>query len=114
VLPYTLIGIAFLIAWFFVGKYSYRFVINKKAAAILGNMVALIVLLLILYQEVILGQYWSNQLGIATQFYYLPLISIASIFTGIFHTMTPTYIVAFLMMCISFYFGCRSNKSHTK
>ncbi|HBQ85445.1 MAG TPA: hypothetical protein DD811_03055, partial [Syntrophomonas sp.] len=30
VLPYKLIGIAFLIAWFFVGRYSYKFVSNKK------------------------------------------------------------------------------------
>ena len=96
VLPYKLISIAFLIAWFFVGRYSYKFVSNRKVATILGNSVALIVLLLILYQEVILGQYWPNQVGIATQFYYLVLINIASVFTRMFHTMPAIYITAFI------------------
>lgn len=114
VLPYKLISIAFLIAWFFVGRYSYKFVSNKKVATIWGNSVALIVLLLVLYQEVILGQYWPNQVGIATQYYYLALINIASVFTRMFHTMPATYVTAFLMMCIVFYWGCHTNKHYTK
>ena len=110
VLPYKLISITFLIAWFFVGRYSYRFVSNKKVATIMGNSVALIVLLFILYQEVILGQYWTNQVGMATQFYYLPLINLASVFTRMFHTMPATYVTGFLMMCIVYYLGCHTNK----
>ncbi|MFI3168153.1 MAG: hypothetical protein R3Y32_08585 [Bacillota bacterium] len=112
--PFTLFGILFLIAWFLFGRYSYKLVDNKKLAIVLGNLVALIVLALILYQEFILGQYWSGFVGIATQFYYLPLIRIVAVFTGSFHTLSPTYIVAFLIMCIVFYFGCQTSKHHTK
>lgn len=114
VLPYKLIGIAFLIAWFFVGRYSYIFVSDKKLATLLGNSVALIVLVLILYQEVVLRQYWLNQIGMATQLYYLALINVASVFTRMFHTMSATYITAFLMMCMVFYLGCHTNKHYAK
>jgi hypothetical protein len=114
VLPYELIGIAFLIVWFFVGRYSYKLVGTRKAATILGNSIAFIVLLLIIYQEYIHGQYWMNQVGLATQFYYLPLISLAFIFTRMFHTMPPSYIAAFLMMCIVFYLGCHTSKHYIK
>ena len=113
VLPYKLIGIAFLIAWFFAGRYSYKLVETKKTATILGNAIAFIVLLLIICQECVLGQYWPAPVGTATQFYYLPLLGLASMFTSMFarmfHTMVPTYIAAttaFLMMCIVFYLGC--------
>jgi hypothetical protein len=73
VLPYKLIGIAFLIAWFFIGRYSYKLVGTKKVATILGNSIAFIVLLLTIYQEYVLGQYWTTQIEAATQFYYLPI-----------------------------------------
>lgn len=113
-LSYKLIGITFLLAWFFWGRCSYRFVNNKKVATILGNSFALIVLLLLIYQEVILGQYWYNQVGCATQFYYLPLIGLASVFTKMFHTITATYVTAFILMCIVFYLGCHTSKHYTK
>lgn len=114
VLPYKLIGIAFLIAWFFAGRYSYKLVETKKTATILGNAIAFIVLLLIICQECVLGQYWPGPVGTATQFYYLPLLGLASMFTRMFHTMVPAYTVAFLMMCIIFYLGCHTSKQYTK
>lgn len=114
VLPYKLIGTAFLIAWFFAGRYSYKLVETKKTATILGNAVAFIVLLLIICQECVLGQYWPGPVGTATQFYYLPLLGLASMFTRMFHTMVPTYTAAFLMMCIIFYLGCHTSKQYTK
>lgn len=120
VLPYKSIGIAFLIAWFFAGRYSYKLVETKKTATILGNAIAFIVLLLIICQECVLGQYWPAPVGTATQFYYLPLLGLASMFTSMFarmfHTMVPTYIAAttaFLMMCIVFYLGCHTSKQYT-
>ena len=114
VLPYKLIGIAFLIAWFFAGRYSYKLVETQKAATILGNTIAFIVLLLLICQECVLGQYWPAPVGTATQFYYLPLIGLASMFTRMFHRMVPTYIAAFLMMCIVFYLGCHTSKHYIK
>lgn len=114
VLPYKLIGIAFLIAWFFAGRYSYQLVETKKTATILGNAIAFIVLLLIICQECVLGQYWPGLVGTATQFYYLPLLGLASMFTRMFHTMVPAYTTAFLMMCIIFYLGCHTSKQYTK
>lgn len=114
VLPYKLIGAAFLIAWFFAGRYSCKFVGSEKAATIWGNAIAFIVLLLIIYQEYILGGYWSAPVGVATQFYYLPLLGLAFMFTRMFHTMPPAYAAAFLMMCVVFYLGCHTSKHYIK
>ncbi len=87
---------------------------DKKLATILANTVGFIVLVLVLYQEIFMGQYWANQIGIASQFYFLPLLSIAFGFTTIFQTMSATYIVAFSMMCMAFYLGCYASKRYTK
>ena len=38
----------------------------------------LVMLGLVLYQEVVMGQYWSNLFGFGTQMYFLPLLSIVS------------------------------------
>lgn len=113
-LPFKLISIAALILWFLIGRYSYKLADTKTEAAVLGNAIAFVVLLLVLYQECILGQYWFNQLGAASQLYYVPFFGLAYIFTGMFHTMPSTYIAAFLMMCIVFYLGCLTSKKYTK
>ncbi|MGX8795731.1 hypothetical protein ACR6HW_06525 [Fusibacter sp. JL298sf-3] len=103
VLPYKGIGIAFLIAWFFVGRFSNKLVENKKSAFLIGNAMAFAVLLLLLYQVVILGHYWSNVVGVATQFYYLPLVGLMALFARI--STALVYGVSFLAMCAVFYCG---------
>ena len=114
VLPYKLIGVLFLILWLLIGRYSYKFVLNIKESVFIGNVIPFLVLLLVLFQEIILHQYWDNHIGIAGQFYYIALAGFASSFTRLFSTMSATYIVSFLMMSAVYYLGCRTRKNHTK
>lgn len=112
VLPFKLIGIIFLAFWVTVGFNSVKFEKGLLKAAIIAHMPALLVLLFIMYQEIILGQYWSNLFGMATQFYYLPLINISSSAVGMFLFLTPRAIpiwlvnlIAFLLMFAAYYLG---------
>lgn len=49
-----------------------------------------------------------------TQFYYLPLLNLASVFTRMLPSMLFVYIVAFAMMCAVFYWGCTVSKRYFK
>ncbi len=105
VLPYGAIGIIFLIAWFGLGLITYHLADSDKEAIVIVHLVAFVDLLLILFQEVVLKHYWYNQIGIATQFFYLPLVNIAGKFAFFFHRIYWIYVVAFAFMCIAFYLG---------
>ena len=112
VLPFQIIGLIFLAFWVTVGFISYKFETSLLKSAVIAHLPALLMLLFIMYQEIILGQFWSNLFGIATQFYYLPLINISSSVVGIFLSLTPwtihiwsASIIAFLLMFASFYLG---------
>ena len=69
-----------------------------------------------MYQDMVLEEYWSNLLGLATQVYYLPLINLSSfIFSytmtgGLFVQMSTATVVAFLLMYGSYYVGCYLKK----
>ena len=112
VLPFKMIGLIFLAFWLMVGFISYEFEKTLLKSAVIAHLPALLVLLFIMYQEIILGQYWSNLFGIATQFYYLPLINISSSVVGIFLSFTPWTkhiwsgcLIAYLLMFASYYLG---------
>lgn len=105
-LHYTLVNLFCLAIWFLLGMFLHSLASTKIKAAAIANCPAFIVLLLILFQEVVLGQYWMNIVGIASQFFYMPFLYLTFRITPMFHTMSPTYIVAFCLMCIVFYWGC--------
>jgi len=112
ILPFQLIGLIFLAFWVTIGFISYKFETSLLESAVIAHLPALLMLLFIMYQEIILGQFWSNLFGIATQLYYLPLINISSSVVGIFLSLTPwainiwsASIIAFLLMLASYYVG---------
>ncbi len=109
VLPFKLIGLIFLAFWVTVGFLSYKFVKALLKSSVIAHLPALLMLLFIMYQEIILGQYWSNWFGIATQFYYLPLINLSSSVVGIFSSSIKgiwlVSLIAFLFMFASYYLG---------
>ncbi|HBG39752.1 MAG TPA: hypothetical protein DDW58_11060, partial [Clostridiaceae bacterium] len=80
---------------------------------IIANLPAFLVLLLNLYQEIILGQYWLNIFGAATQFYYLPLVNLSAPFTFWSHDFWTVYIIEFLLMFASYYAGAYLKKRST-
>lgn len=105
VLPYGAIGIVFLIAWFVLGLATYNFIISDREAIVIVHLFGFVDLLLILFQEVILKNYWFNQIGTATQFFYLPLVNVAEAFTFFSSRIYWTYVVAFVLMCAAFTLG---------
>ena len=117
IIPFQLIGLIFLAFWLMVGFISYKFEASLLKSAVIAHLPALLMLLFIMYQEIIRGQFWSNLFGIATQLYYLPLITISSSIVGIFLSLTPwainiwsTSIIAFLLMLASYYIGYHIKK----
>lgn len=112
VLPFKLIGSIFLVFWVLVGSITCKFDKTPYHSAVIIHLPALLVLLLIMYQDMILGQFWSNIFGLATQFYYLPLINISSFIVGggLYVQMWTASIVAFFLMYGCYYLGCYFNK----
>ena len=105
ILPFNLIGIFSLAIWTFIGYKTYEVGKPLLESAIIVNLPAFLALLLNLVQEIILGRYWFNVFGVATQFFYLPLISLSSTFTFWSPYLWTVYIVGFILMFVSYYMG---------
>lgn len=105
ILPYKLIGITFILFWGFIGFKTCGFGKTPLGSAVIANLPAFFVLILNLYQEIVLGQYWFNIFGIATQFYYLPLINLSSTFAFWTPYVWVIYIAGFLLMLASYCTG---------
>jgi len=116
ILPFRLLGILFLVFWVWVGFITCKYAKTPYHSAVILHLPAFLVLLLIMYQDIVLEEYWSNLLGLATQFYYLPLINISSFISsfiitgGLYVQMSTAMIVAFLLMYGSYYVGCYFKK----
>lgn len=112
ILPFKLIGIIFLVFWILVGFITCKFEKTSYLSAVTIHLPAVLVLLLIMYQDMILGQFWPNMIGLATQFYYLPLTNISSFIFGggLYVQMWTASVMAFLLMYGSYYLGCYLKK----
>lgn len=120
VLPFKLIGFIFLAFWVIVGFIGFKFERTLLKSVVIAHLPALIMLLLIMYQEIILGQFWSNLLGMATQFYYLPLVNISASVVGVFSFLLSgmkglgsASLIALLLMFTAYYVGYYLNKYRT-
>ena len=87
--PYFLFGVAVIAAWFVFGMISVLFAASRKEAVLLLNAPAFLILLLLLFQEWILERMWLNQIGFATQIFYLPLVRFGIVIGG----MLPRFIL---------------------
>lgn len=68
----------------------------------------LFMLALVLYQELVVGAYWPNFVGFASQMYFLPCLSFASLIVSPLMDVVrvwPMYIVTFIAMFIVSYLG---------
>jgi hypothetical protein len=104
-LPYGAVGITFLIAWFGLGVATRRLLDSDRKALAIVHVPGFVALLLLLFQEVIQGYYWANQVGTATQFFYLPVLNIAGKFTAFSPRLYWTYILGFALMTVAFSLG---------
>ena len=105
--PTTIIGIIFLAFWGFLSFQAGKMEKDIKSAFFLLNGPALLVMHLILWQEVIRQSYWKGILGVYTQLFYLPLISIGFSLTPWSGRIWPAYIMCFLLMSAMFVLGYR-------
>lgn len=114
-LPYKLIGIVFLVFWFMIGFITYNFEKTPLKSAAIANLPALLMLIVIIFQELVLGKYWMNLFGAATQFYYLPVVNISGSIQRIFSFLIPglvinmwsTFLIGFFLMISSYCLGSR-------
>ena len=92
-LPSTLlIGIGVIAAWFFLGMLSAKMLGNKTQALILLNASASLFLTLIFIQEVIVGHFWFNIMGVVPQFFYMPTLGIGMAISS-FVPFSNTFII---------------------
>lgn len=106
-LPYGWIGVSMLVIWFGLGMLARPLGESAFQSAMVVHIPGLLVLALILYQELVLGQYWLNAVGFATQLFFLPLIYLSGIITFFASAMSAVYISAFLLLFTAFWLGGR-------
>jgi len=109
-LPYNLISLLYLALWCLLGFLMFPLAPSVKQGVLLAHIPACAAFLLILFQELVLGHYWINQIGLATQFFYLPLVSLAYMLTFFTSSMSVVYLISFLLMIGAFYLGCSLGK----
>ena len=79
---------------------------NPLVQAFLLSGFGLAMLALVLYQELVLGQYWGNFLGLGTQVFFLPFLTAAASVVSPFMEIVriwPMYIVTWICL---FLIGC--------
>ena len=106
-LPLTIIGIAFLMFWIFIGYKTHELEETPLLSSISIHLPAAFALIFVLFQEIVLGQYMNNIFGLLSQLFFLPLIRISSFFTFWTMGIWPIYIVSFLLMIWTYYLGIK-------
>lgn len=116
----VLVEIGCLFLW---GYLAYRVSAPEKNAitqAFLLCAVGLLMLALVLYQELIMGQYWPDIIGFSTQIYFLPLLTLASaVFTPVVQWFAPViriwpfYIAIWACMFAVSCAGCLRRRKRT-
>ncbi len=109
----NIISIIFLLYWGWLGFLFGRFLHSDLRAALFCNMAAFITLVLVLIQELVNKQYWNNSLGLATQFFYLPAMSMTFKITPFLHYIWQSVCISLILMIGVFYLGCIIRKKTT-
>jgi len=92
---------------YLAGRFSVEIVDKRMEAVFLLNTPAFIILLLAFYQEIVLGRYWDNWVGLMTQFFYSPFLrtTMAFIITVRRQQAFYAYVVSFIFLVITTYSG---------
>ncbi len=105
--PFEAIGLGLLAVWALVAFACNRGGKHTRAIVLCMNAVPLVDLVLLAIQLGIRHAYWAGAWGIGTQFFYLPLLRLSFMLTPRAHTMLPTYVVAFVLLVLASYGGCK-------
>lgn len=114
ILPITgfvsiLLGLLLLLVWgycsFKLSSPTQNFILQAFSMCAFG----LLLLILVLCQEIIVGAYWNNVIGFATQMFFLPWISLAAFITGPFMNVIrlwPMDMVIWISLFVISCVGC--------
>ena len=105
------VSLLFLLSLACIAFLANRMLNDPKAVVIAMNLAAGLDLLLVGFQELILGRYWVGWFGAATQLYYLPVLGLGFSVTPWTHTLFSAYLASFLLMAAASYLGCRLEKA---
>jgi hypothetical protein len=103
--PLFIIYFAGWIIWFFAGMYSIKLFDKKIEPLLLLNAPAFFFLLLILYQEIGVGYYWPNLLGVIPQLYYTPFIYVGFSITQMLQRTFYACLASFICMLVVSFIG---------
>ncbi len=108
-MPIFIVSAFFMGCWCFI---SYKCAIGWEdllPQAFWLNLVGFIMLALVLFQELILGSYWINYLGLATQLYFVPGLAFVSVLIGRHMetiTLPPLYAAETVFLFLFSLLGC--------
>lgn len=112
--PILLCNILTLALWAAIGYAAVKLDVSRKACMFWLHIPATVMLALLAVQELLLQGYWSNFIGQWSQFFYLPLLSLAFRLTEWSSSMIVTYVAAYLLMLTAVYIGCRLRRQGKK
>lgn len=95
----------FVYFMWFLASYFFRLTKTKATVAYL-NAPAAVILILLAVQE-LGGAYWSNPLGLWTQFFYLPFMRAGFVMTPWSSRVLTGYCACFALMLVVSALGCR-------
>lgn len=105
--PFGRIAALFLLFWGLLAFLCNRKGAQTKQVVRFLNLFAALNLMLLGVQELILRAYWSNWIGLVTQFFYFPVLNLRFTLTVRFSSVFVAYIVCFILMAAVSYVGCR-------
>ena len=107
------VSICFLLLWVLLARRVSAREGQPIVQALLLSAFGLLMLLLVLYQELVMGRYWLNLLGAAPQLYFLPLLSLGFTLSNVLiQPFLPTlemwlvYLLAWLLLFAAGCAGC--------
>lgn len=109
--PFILIAIVFLCLWGGAAYILKRTTMHTAVLVCLMNLPAFVVLILLGVQELILHSYWLNFVGLWTQYFYLPTLTIGYKLTAFSSSVFAAYCASFVLMVAVSAIGCKLRKS---
>ena len=109
--PLALIALGTLLIW---GLLCYLTADGKKPRlqVLALNAANILALALVLVQELLLGRYWTNAVGLASQFFFLPLIHLAA-FLPLHYVWLCDVVISLVLLLIS-KFACQLKIKHMR
>ncbi len=111
--PFLWIGVLSLLLWAAI-SFAAKYWVSTRLVVLLLNLAACVDLILAGVQELILGRYWPNIVGVWSQLFYLPVLRLGFGLTAGFSSVFPAYAAGFLLLVLASYAGCKLRRKIQK